>query len=228
MPAELSELQKQIVECRACPRLVEYREDVARQKRRAYRHWNYWGKPVPSWGDLNARLLILGLAPAAHGANRTGRMFTGDRSGEFLYAALYRYGFCNQPESRHSEDGLQLKDTYITAAIHCAPPANKPSRQELSCCRHFLRSELQLLRQVRVIVTLGRIAWETFLATRKELGLPVPGRKPKFEHAGVCRLDPQTLCVASYHPSQQNTQTGRLTRPMFEQVFALARRELPL
>ena len=217
---ELSELQEEIVHCEACPRLVEYRLQVARQKRRAYRDWEYWGKPVPSLGRSDARLLIVGLAPGAHGGNRTGRIFTGDRSGDFLFETLYRFGFCNQSESRHQGDGLILYDTYITAAIHCAPPANKPASEELLYCRRFLKWELELLRGIRVVVALGRVAWQAYLATRKELGWPTPYPAPKFQHNAAHSLNGKTILIASYHPSQQNTLTGRLTRAMFDQVFA--------
>ena len=224
--SKLTHLQKEIVGCELCSRLVNYRRHVAREKRRAFRDWEYWGKPVPSFGKSNARLLILGLAPAAHGANRTGRMFTGDRSGDFLYDTLYRFGFCNQPLGRHRADGLTLSDVYITAAIHCAPPQNKPKTEEMAQCRHYLRQELLLLRRVRVVVALGRIAWQTYLRTREELNRPVPRPLPKFLHGASYRLDHRTTLVASYHPSQQNTQTGRLTKDMFDRVFEIARSSL--
>ena len=226
MQAYLDRLQKKIVECQACSRLVEYRQRVADRKRRSYRDWEYWGKPVPSLGLVDARLFIIGLAPAAHGGNRTGRVFTGDRSGDFLFETLYRFGFCNQPVSQHRDDGLRLQEAYITAAIHCAPPANKPTREELICCRPFLKQELQTLGKIRVVVALGRLAWEAYLATRKELGWPIPHPTPKFGHNASYRLDKKTTLIASYHPSQQNTQTGRLTRSMFEKVFAQAQRLL--
>lgn len=226
MRARLNVLQKEIVECSSCPRLAEFRQQVACLKRRAFRDWQYWGKPVPSLGNPRARLLIIGLAPAAHGANRTGRMFTGDRSGDFLYPTLFRFGFCNQPLSRHRRDGLTLQDTYITAAIHCAPPANKPAREELAACRRFLQRELQLLPSIRVVVALGRIAWDAYLAARKALDWPIPVPVPKFAHAVVCPLDDHTTLIGSYHPSRQNTQTGRLTESMFERIFAEARRLL--
>ena len=166
-----TQLQEELVQCRICPRLVEHREKTAREKRRAYRDWSYWGKPVPSLGTRSARLLILGLAPAGHGANRTGRMFTGDRSGDFLYDTLHRFDFCSQPTSRDLEDGLRLRDAYITAALHCAPPLNKPTRQELMDCRHYLRWELKLLSRVRVVVALGRIAWQVYWWARMSPGL---------------------------------------------------------
>ena len=221
-----TQLKKEIVECRICPRLVEHREQIARAKRRAYRDWSYWGKPVPSLGARSARLLILGLAPAGHGANRTGRMFTGDRSGDFLYDTLHRFDFCTQPFSRDLEDGLRLRDAFITAAIHCAPPLNKPTRQELTDCRGYLRRELELLDRARVVVALGRVAWQAYLRARQELGWHVPKPLPKFGHASSYQLDEKTTLIASYHPSQQNTQTGRLTKEMFDRVFEMAREEL--
>ena len=226
MPEKLHPLQTEVVQCRLCPRLVEYRESVARQKRRAFRDWEYWGKPVPSLGTPKARLLILGLAPAAHGANRTGRMFTGDRSGDFLFETLHRFGFCNQPHSGNQEDGLELLDAYITAAIHCVPPGNKPTAEEIGHCNGYLRRELRLLTQLRVVVVLGRIAWKTFLDTRQALGWSVSRPRPKFEHGASYRLDAMSTLITSYHPSQQNTQTGRLTKRMFDVIFRQARQTI--
>ncbi|MDA2933835.1 uracil-DNA glycosylase [Acidobacteria bacterium AH-259-D05] len=226
MKKTLTQIQREIVQCQLCPRLVEYRQRIAQKKRRAFLNWKYWGKPVPSLGNRKAHLLIVGLAPAAHGANRTGRMFTGDRSGEFLFETLHRFGFCTQPCSRHRNDGLRLCDTYITAAIHCAPPLNKPTHQELIHCRHYLRWELRLLNHVRVVVVLGRVAWQVYLLARQELQWPVPRPRPKFGHAISYRLDEKTTLITSYHPSRQNTQTGRLTREMFEEVFLMAREQL--
>jgi len=223
---KLKHLQKEIVSCKLCSRLVNYRGQVARKKRRAFRDWEYWGKPVPSFGKPDARLLILGLAPAAHGANRTGRMFTGDRSGDFLYDTLYRFGFCNQPVAQHRTDGLILFDTYITAAVHCVPPQNKPNPVEMSQCRQYLKQELLLLKKVRVVVALGRIAWQTYLRARNELGQPIPRPLPKFSHGDKYLVDPRMTLLASYHPSQQNTHTGRLTKEMFDQVFEIARNSL--
>ena len=217
---ELKQLQQEIVACERCPRLVEYRQRVAREKRRAYRDWQYWGKPVPSWGRPTARVLILGLAPAAHGANRTGRMFTGDRSGDFLYQTLSGYGFCNQPKSQARGDGLELRDAYVTAALHCVPPANKPSPEELRNCRAFLLRELRILAGLRVVVALGQVAWQAYLIARKEMGLLVPRPRPPFGHGRICRFEDPVTLVGSYHPSQQNTLTGRLTREMFDEVFA--------
>ena len=223
MPDELRLLQQSMTECRLCPRLVEFREEVAAKKRAAYRDWDYWGKPVPSLGSADARLLIVGLAPAAHGGNRTGRIFTGDRSGDFLFGTLYRFGFANQPSSRRKDDGLQLVDAYITAAVHCVPPGNRPLPAEFRTCRHYLRRELTLLKEVRVVVALGRIAWQEIVRARKELDWPIPNPLPPFGHAATCRLDDSTILICSYHPSQQNTSTGKLTQSMFDEVFRKAR-----
>jgi uracil-DNA glycosylase len=224
----LTTLQRQILRCTQCPRLVEYRMRVAREKRRQYREWEYWGKPLPSFGDPQARLLIIGLAPAAHGGNRTGRMFTGDQSGDWVYGTLHRFGFANQPTSQHRDDGLTLHDAYITAAARCVPPDNKPSGAELTACRPYLRHELQFLRQVRVVVPLGKIAFDAYLTARRELHLPPPNARPAFGHGASTWLPEGILLLASYHPSRQNTQTGRLTQAMFDAIFARARRELDL
>ncbi|HTR47690.1 MAG TPA: uracil-DNA glycosylase [Verrucomicrobiae bacterium] len=219
MPDTLRQLNEQIVVCRKCPRLVRYREKIAREKRRAYREWDYWGKPVPGFGDPHAALLILGLAPAAHGANRTGRMFTGDRSGDFLYKALHAAGFANQPTSVRRDDGLKLRDAYITATLRCAPPANKPLPAELENCRPYFERDLAVLRP-RAILALGGIAMRAYLALLKERGqLPTRSAFP-FAHgasyelgAGLPRL------FVSYHPSQQNTFTGKLTEEMLARVL---------
>jgi uracil-DNA glycosylase len=221
----LQALCAQIVACRRCPRLVAHREQIARTKRRAYRDWSYWGKPLPGFGDPAARVLVIGLAPAAHGGNRTGRMFTGDRSGDWLYGTLYRFGFATQSTATHRDDGLRLLDAYVTAAARCAPPANKPTKEELANCLPYLLRELRLLRNVRVIVALGRVAFAAYLAARSAARLPVPRPRPGFAHAQVYPLADVTL-IASYHPSQQNTQTGKLTHRMFDAVFATARRLL--
>jgi uracil-DNA glycosylase family 4 len=219
-------LNAEVIACRACPRLVGWREQVAREKRRAYREWDYWGRPVPGFGDPHARLLVVGLAPAAHGANRTGRAFTGDSSGDTLYGALYRAGFANQPTARHAEDGLRLKDTFISAVARCAPPGNRPTAAELDACRPFLAREMALMPRVRVILALGQIAYDGCRRVLDDLGYYVP--HVKFAHGAVCplsghsSLQPRYL-VASYHPSRQNTQTGRLTSAMLDEVFALAR-----
>jgi uracil-DNA glycosylase family 4 len=219
----LPHLQRQITRCSRCPRLVAHRERVAEEKVKRYREWDYWGKPVPSFGDPQARLLIIGLAPAAHGGNRTGRVFTGDRSGDWLYEALFASGFANQPTSVHKDDSLQLRDCYITAAVHCAPPDNKPLPEEFAACRSYLLQELTLLKQVRVVVALGQVAFAAYLTARRELGLPVPSPVPRFGHGRVFNLD-GTFLLGSYHPSQQNTFTGRLTREMFQAVFRNAQK----
>lgn len=217
----LENLQRQIIRCTRCPRLVEYREKVARDKRRMFRDWDYWGKPVPGFGDPNAELLIVGLAPAAHGANRTGRMFTGDRSGDFLFRALYEADFASQPNSQNREDGLRLRRCYITAALRCAPPGNKPLPQELRNCQPYLNSELELLRRVRAVLALGRIAFDLYLSLiGEQVSLPPRSTMP-FAHGASYGL-PGGLprLFVSYHPSQQNTQTGKLTRGMMRTVLA--------
>jgi uracil-DNA glycosylase family 4 len=212
------ELNSQIVACEACPRLVAYRQEVARMKRRAFQDWEYWGRPVPGFGDRKARLLILGLAPGAHGANRTGRMFTGDSSGDTLTAALRRAGFANQPTSRHRDDGLELHDAFLTAVVRCAPPNNRPTRQEQINCRGYLARELELLSSVRVVLALGRIAFEGYLALLYNRDVDVP-RLP-FRHGACYEFEPPLpTLVVSYHPSRQNTQTGRLTQAMLDEVF---------
>ena len=222
----LERLHADIVTCRMCPRLVAWREEVARKKVRRYRDEPYWGKPVPGFGDPEARLVLVGLAPAAHGGNRTGRVFTGDRSGDWLYGALYAFGFANQPTSRHQDDGLKLLDAYVTAAVRCAPPANKPTREEMDACRSYLVRELVLLRRARVVVALGKIAFDTYLRVRRELDLDVSRPVPRFGHGKTYRMPGGVTVIASFHPSQQNTQTGRLTRAMFHAVFRKARRIL--
>jgi uracil-DNA glycosylase family 4 len=215
----LAVLQERIISCRKCPRLVRYREEVARKKRRAFLDWNYWGAPVPGFGDPGAELLIIGLAPAAHGANRTGRVFTGDRSGEFLYKHLYRAGFANQPTSEHPGDGLKLWNAYISATVRCAPPANKPLPSEIHNCQRYLVAELDLL-QPRAVLALGRIAFDSYLRILVERE-EIPSRgKFLFAHGASFAL-PAGLpkLFASYHPSQQNTQTGKLTPRMFLRVL---------
>jgi len=203
-----------------------YREEVARVKVRRFRDQEYWGRPVPSLGSLDARLLIVGLAPAAHGGNRTGRVFTGDRSGDWLYRALHRFGFANQPHSIDRNDGLRLIDCYITAAVHCAPPDNKPSLEEFANCRPYLLEELQALNAVRVVIPLGMIGFKTYFSARKQLGWKNPSRLPDFSHGGVSVLEDEVRVISSYHPSQQNTQTGKLTEMMFDEVFLKARKIL--
>ena len=211
--------------CRLCPRLVQHREELARKKVRRFEHLDYWGRPVPSFGDRRARLLIVGLAPAAHGANRTGRMFTGDRSGDWLYRALHRFGFANQPTSTDRKDGLELSGCFITAAAHCAPPANKPTPEELTNCQPYFLDELKRLKKrLLVVVPLGQIGFQTYLRARTELGWENPRPLPKFGHAREILLPDGVTIVCSYHPSQQNTFTGRLTEPMFDDVFRKARK----
>ncbi|MBI1814267.1 MAG: uracil-DNA glycosylase [Deltaproteobacteria bacterium] len=224
-PQALVALHSEVVACRDCPRLVVHRERVAIEKRRQFRDCAYWGKPLPGFGDPNARVLLVGLAPAAHGGNRTGRMFTGDRSGDWLFAALQQAGFANQGLSVSRDDGLQLTDAYITAAVRCAPPDNKPTRDEIQRCREFLVREMRLLPRIEIVVALGRIGMDAYLAARLANGQTVPRPRPAFGHATVCDLGDVKL-VTSYHPSQQNTLTGRLTRPMFARVFQIVRRLL--
>jgi len=217
-------LQQEVVECRRCPRLREHCTNMATVKRRAYRDWEYWGKPVPGFGDPRARVLILGLAPAAHGANRTGRIFTGDRSGDWLYRALHQTGFASQPHSVSRGDGMQLHDAYITAAAHCAPPDNKPAPEEIRNCRPFLERELDLI-QPRVVVALGKIAFDTYLDILKFRGVIQSRAAYRFEHNQHFRIAKgQPILVSSYHPSQQNTSTGKLTEKMLLDVFRKARR----
>ena len=222
----LSVLQQEIEECTLCPRLTQYRKEIARQKVKRFQDWTYWGRPVPGFGDPKARLFVLGLAPAAHGGNRTGRVFTGDRSGDWLYEALHHFGFANQPDSTQKNDGLRLKDCYITAAVRCAPPANKPLPKEFETCRRYLLEELQNLRRIRVIVALGKMAFDAYLKSCRELGHLAVSPKPSFSHGKIVRLPWNVTLVGSYHPSQQNTFTGKLTRPMFHQVFEMARKAL--
>jgi len=216
-------LQQEIIQCRLCPRLVEWRERIARQKAPRFQTQEYWGRPLPSFGDPDGSLIIIGLAPAAHGGNRTGRMFTGDRSGDWLYEALYRFGFATQPSSLHKNDGLALLDCLITAAVRCAPPDNKPSPPELGNCRRYLRHELQLTEKKRVIAVLGQIALRAFLKAWSETGGSRPVERMAFRHGGEWELSSRLTLICSYHPSQQNTQTGRLTRPMFHSIFERAR-----
>jgi uracil-DNA glycosylase family 4 len=218
-PELLRVLNEEIVACRKCPRLVSYREKVAREKRRAYREWTYWGKPVPGFGDARAQLLILGLAPAAHGGNRTGRMFTGDRSGDFLYTALYKAGSANQPTSVRREDGLRLENVYISATCRCAPPDNKPLPKEIANCRGYLERELEILKP-KAILALGKIAWDGYLEILKQRGA-IPSRALyKFAHGAEAEVAPGApRLFGVYHPSQQNTQTGRVTPAMYGQVL---------
>lgn len=222
MSDDLEILRAEVVACRRCPRLVEWRERVAREKRAAFADEEYWGKPVPGFGDPDARVMIVGLAPAAHGANRTGRMFTGDRSGDFLYASLHRTGFANQPTSAHVHDGLRLTGAYITAPVRCAPPANKPTPDERDHCLPYLLRELELLDRVRVFVPLGQYGYQALWRVLGEAGVDLPRPRPHFGHAAEVALGERTV-VCSFHPSQQNTFTGKLTPEMFDAVFTRAR-----
>jgi uracil-DNA glycosylase family 4 len=218
-PHWLSVLNREVVACTRCPRLVAYREQVAREKRRAYRDCEYWGKPVPGFGDPEARVLIMGLAPGAHGSNRTGRPFTGDASGKFMFPVLYETGFANQSNASGRNDGLTLKDLYITAAVRCAPPANKPTPQELAECSHFLDREMAGLEKVKVVVALGKIGFDAYLNFAKRRGLLTGKQGYVFKHGASYRLPDGKMLLASYHPSNQNTQTGKLTRKMFVEIF---------
>jgi uracil-DNA glycosylase family 4 len=215
-------LQREIVSCELCPRLVAYRAEVGRVKRRAYRDWDYWAKPVPGFGDSGARLLLIGLAPGAHGANRTGRMFTGDSSGDFLYKVLFETGFASQPTSTSRDDGLTLVDAYIGAAVRCAPPDNKPSVEEIRTCRPYLERELELLKTVQVVVALGRLAFDVYLGILRARRSAFVFAHDVEHRTGVG----QPLLISSYHPSQQNTSTGKLTEAMFRAVFQRARQHL--
>jgi uracil-DNA glycosylase family 4 len=226
LPEALDRIEREVVACRRCPELRAYTAEVAREKRRAYRDWDYWGKPVPGFGDPRARVLLVGLAPGAHGSNRTGRMFTGDASGEWLYRALYRAGFASQPDSHARGDGLELRDAFISAAIRCAPPQNKPTPRQRANCFPFLEREFAALEQVRVVVALGKLADDTVYALLRGRFTPVPARAA-FAHGARTRMvapGGRALdVVASYHPSRQNTNTGKLTEPMLDAIFATAR-----
>ncbi len=227
---KLERLHAEIVGCRACPRLVEWREEVARVKRRAYRDWTYWGRPVPGFGDPRAKVLLVGLAPAAHGANRTGRMFTGDRSGDFLFAGLHRAGFANQARSEHREDGLALKDAFIVAAARCAPPDNKPLPVERDTCAPWLHRELALIAPtLTVVVALGAFAWAAWWpAMTAVYGVPAPVPRPKFGHGAQVSVPGAPDVLGCFHVSQQNTFTGRLTPAMLDDVLARAKRHAGL
>lgn len=218
----LAELDTAIPTCHRCPRLRTYCREIARAKKPEFRDWTYWGKPVPGFGDPHAQLLIVGLAPAAHGANRTGRMFTGDSSGEWLYDALFRYGFANQPRSVSRDDGLTLTDCFITAAARCAPPGNKPTLAEMETCETWMAQELALLGEVRVVLVLGRIAWERWLKTSGWWGQLSPDQRPPFGHGREHRFQNGMILLSSFHPSRQNTNTGRLTRDMWYGIFERA------
>lgn len=221
----LDDLNARLVACRRCARLVAWRERVAAERRAAFAGEEYWGRPVPGFGDPASRLLIVGLAPAAHGGNRTGRMFTGDRSGDWLFRALHRAGFANRPSSRERDDGLLLTDAYITAAVRCAPPANRPSPGELGNCRAWLEEEHRLLTRVQAVVCLGAVAYSAVLRLLAGEGVAIPRPRPRFAHGLVVETAGPVL-ICSYHPSQQNTFTGRLTEPMLDAVFAAARARL--
>ena len=224
---ELEKLQKTVIQCRKCPRLVVYLKEVSKNRPKRFRDWDYWGKPLPSFGDLNARVLIIGLAPAANGGNRTGRMFTGDRSGEWLFRALYEFGFANQPNSARRDDDFALNDCYITATIRCAPPDNKPLPEEIENCRPYFLKELDLLKNVKVLVPLGQIAFTQTLKSLRLKGFEIPPLS--FGHGKVYvgnGLKPFPTLITTYHPSQQNTQTGRLTKPMFHRIFKMVQKRL--
>ena len=227
VPATPTVVREQIVSCTRCPRLREYGARIGREKRRAYREETYWARPVPGFGDLKARLLIVGLAPAAHGANRTGRLFTGDGdggSGDFLMAALHRAGFANMPTSRHRDDGLKLRDAFIAAAVRCAPPDNKPTKEEIASCLPHLDAEVTALARVRVVVALGKIGFDAYLELVRQSGVWRP--RPQFAHGSVDTLPNSQTLIGCYHPSRQNTNTGKLTSGMIDRVFRQARRVL--
>jgi uracil-DNA glycosylase len=222
--SELKTLQEEVISCRKCPRLVEYHQEVAHQKPRRFQDWSYWSRPLPSFGDPRGRVLLIGLAPAAQGGNRTGRMFTGDRSGDWLFEALHRFGFASQPHSETRDDGLVLNDCYITATLRCAPPQNKPLPTENEACRSYFQRELDLLNRVRLFIPLGQIAFSQLLKNLRGNGLKLPALK--FGHGRVYPLPDDRTLIASYHPSQQNTFTGKLTKEMFYRVFEIAREHL--
>ena len=222
---KLQSLTREVISCDLCPRLRDYCERVAETKRRAYLDWDYWGRPVPGFGDPDARLLVIGLAPAAHGGNRTGRVFTGDRSGDFLYRALYETGFASQPNSVSRDDGMKLDGAYISAAVRCAPPDNKPNPQEFRNCRPYLEREIDLLNKIQVVVALGKIAFDTYLGILRDRGVIRSRAAFAFGHDREHHIAPDSpVLISSYHPSQQNTSTGKLTAEMLHAVFERARR----
>jgi len=221
---KLAALARRLTECRRCPRLVRHREAVAADPPKRHRGERYWARPLAGFGDPAARVVLMGLAPAAHGGNRTGRMFTGDRSGDWLFRALHEAGFANQPSSVHAGDGSSLRDAYITATIRCAPPANKPTPAEMTRCQPFLLEELRLLDRMRVVVALGKIGWDAYLRSRRAMGLGVPRPLPRFGHGAGATMPDGIALLGTFHPSQQNTFTGKLTRPMLLAVFEEARR----
>jgi len=220
---ELDKLQRRIVHCRLCPRLVQWREHIAKEKTRRFENWRYWGKPSPGFGDPDAQVLLIGLAPAAHGGNRTGRMFTGDRSGDWLYRALHKSGFANQPTSISRDDGLRLKNCYITATCRCAPPQNKLLPAEIFNCRPFLIQEIEMLRNVKVIVGLGKIGFDSAVSALRNIGVRTESSNLRFSHGAEYSITKKLTLLASFHPSQQNTFTGRLTEPMFDAIFRRTR-----
>ncbi|CUU04936.1 uracil-DNA glycosylase, family 4 [Candidatus Thermokryptus mobilis] len=224
--SSIGEINDKLISCKLCPRLVSWRQKVAYEKTARFKDWDYWGKPVPGFGDVKGRLLVVGLAPAAHGGNRTGRMFTGDRSGEWLYKALYKFGFANQPNSTSIDDGLKLKNCYITAIVRCAPPENKPLPSEIQNCNVYLENEIKLLKRVKVIVTLGQLSFKTTLKTLQKIGFKIVDGRLKFFHGNEIKLSNgarELILISSYHPSQRNTFTHKLTEEMFDQVFKRTR-----
>jgi len=224
LQGELDRLQNIVIQCQKCPRLVDYLKEASKHKPKRYRDWDYWAKPIPSFGDPDARLLIVGLAPAANGGNRTGRMFTGDRSGEWLFGALYQFGFANRPNSSSRDDDFALSDCYITATIRCAPPNNKPLPEEIENCRPYFLKELDLLKNIKVIIPLGQIAFTQTLKSLRLKGFEIPPLS--FGHGKVYNLPNGQVMITTYHPSQQNTQTGKLTRTMFHSIFKKVRKRL--
>jgi len=221
---ELRKLQNIVIGCRKCPRLVAYLREVSNRKTKRYRDWDYWSKPLPSFGDPEARLLIVGLAPAANGGNRTGRMFTGDRSGEWLFGVLHQFGFANQPNSSYRDDGFALNDCYITATIRCAPPKNRPLPEEIENCRPYFLKELDLLKNLKIYVPLGQIAFIQTLKSLRMQGLEIPPLA--FGHGKIYPLPNGQIMITTYHPSQQNTQTGKLTQPMFHKIFKMVQKRI--
>ncbi len=226
MASTIPSLHRKIISCERCPRLVEWRTDVAQTKTKRFMDWEYWGKPVPGFGDPKAELLLVGLAPAAHGANRTGRMFTGDESGKWLYRALHKAGFADRPESFSRTDGMTLNNCYITAACRCAPPNNKPFPSELSNCRPFIVNEFLLLKHLRVVIGLGKVGFDAAFDSLREAKKTSLKIRPKFSHGTMIAVNDSLHLIGSYHPSQQNTFTGTLTRPMFDSIFTAAKRLL--
>jgi uracil-DNA glycosylase len=226
MSSSLVQLNQEIVSCTKCSRLISYCQKIGREKRRAYMDWEYWAKPVPGFGEANARVLILGLAPGAHGSNRTGRPFTGDGSGYFMYPVLHKAGFASQPTATHRGDGLRLKDAYITAAVRCAPPQNKPTPEEIANCSAFLDRELAMLKRIKIVIALGRIGFEAYLNYLKRHGVITSKSEYQFGHGLEYEMPDGRLLICSYHPSMQNTLTGKLTEKMFLQIFLRARKLL--